>query len=177
MTIVKHEDQRVVVLLDVPNMYHSARALYQKRVNFKEVLKQAVSGRKLIRAIGYVIKTESGEEQSFFEALVKTGIETKTKELQVYPGGLRKGDWDVGLSIDAIRLAQKADVIVLITGDGDFVPLVEYLKNHSGIQVEIIGFGRSTSAKLKERADEFFNLEKGPKKFLLLSKYDNKKRI
>lgn len=170
MAIVKHKDQRVVVLIDVPNMYHSAKALYQKRVNFKEVLKQAVAGRKLIRAIGYVVKTESREEEAFFDALVKSGIETKIKELQVYLGGFKKGDWDVGLSIDAIRLAPKADVIVLITGDGDFVPLIEYLKVNFGAQVEAIGFGRSTSSKLKEKADEFFNLEEDPKRFLLISK-------
>lgn len=157
----------MVVLIDVPNLYHSARALYKRRVNFKEVLKQAVYERKLIRAIGYVVKTESKEEEAFFDALVKSGIETKMKELQVYPGGMKKGDWDVGLSIDALRLAQKADVIVLITGDGDFIPLVEYLKARWGVQVEIIGFGRSTSSKLKEKADEFFNLENNTKKFLL----------
>lgn len=170
MTIVKHKDQRVVALIDVPNMYHSAKALYQKRVNFKEVLKQAVAGRKLIRAIGYVVKTESREEAAFFDALVKSGIETKIKELQVYPGGFKKGDWDVGLAVDAIRLAQKADVVVLVTGDGDFAPLIEYLKTNLGSQVEVIGFGRSTSSKLKEKADEFFNLEEDPRRFLLASR-------
>lgn len=166
MTVIKHRDQRVVVLIDVQNMYHSARNLYQKRVNFKEVLKQAISGRKLVRAIGYVVKTDTPEEKAFFEALVKAGIETKIKDLQVFIGGLKKADWDVGMAVDAIRLSQGADSIVLVTGDGDFIPLVDYLKT-LGKQVELIAFSRSASSKLKEAVDDFLNLEDEPQKFML----------
>jgi len=148
-------------------MYHSAKALYKKRVNFKEVLKTAVSNRQLIRAVGYVIRTETGEERSFFEALSKIGIELKIKDLQIFHGGMKKADWDVGLTIDAVRLSDSAlDAVVLITGDGDFVPLVEYLKG-KGRQVEVIAFAKSTSAKLKEVADDFTDLGENPKKFLI----------
>ncbi len=167
MSLIKHKNQRVAVLIDVQNMYHSAKALYKKRVNFKEVLKTAVADRQLIRAIGYVIRTESGEEKSFFEALEKIGIELKIKDLQVFAGGMKKGDWDVGLSIDAVRFGDSSiDAIVLVTGDGDFVPLVEYLKG-KGRQVEVMSFGKSTSAKLKEAADDFTDLGEKPKKFLI----------
>lgn len=167
MTLIKHKNQRVAVLIDVQNMYHSAKALYKRRVNFKEVLKTAVAGRQLIRAISYVIRTESGDEKSFFEALSKFGIELKIKDLQVYPGGMKKADWDVGLSIDAVRLADSLiDAIILVTGDGDFVPLVEYLKG-KGRQVEIVAFGKSTSSKLKEVADDFVDLGENSKKFLI----------
>jgi len=166
MTIIKHKEQRVGVLIDIQNMYHSAKNLYGAKVNFKEVLKTAVAGRKLIRAIAYVVKTESGEEKGFFEALTRLGLETKTKDLQVYYGGLKKADWDVGITIDAIRLASFLEVIVLVSGDGDFVPLVEYLKNQ-GRQVEVLAFGRSASARLKEVADDFIDLGKEPKKYLI----------
>ncbi len=167
MSLIKHKNQRVAVLIDVQNMYHSSKALYKKRVNFKEVLKTALSERQLIRAIGYVIRTESGEEKSFFEALEKIGIELKIKDLQIFAGGMKKGDWDVGLSIDAVRLADSAiDAIVLVTGDGDFVPLVEYLKG-KGRQVEVMAFGKSTSSKLKDVCDDFFDLGEKPKKFLI----------
>jgi len=168
--IIKHKDQRVAVLIDVQNMYHSAKNLYAARVNFKEVLKTAVANRRLIRAIGYVVRTESREEQAFFEALTKIGIELKIKDLQVFPGGMKKADWDVGLTIDAVRLAELAiDAIVLITGDGDFVPLVEYLKG-KGRQVEIVAFGRSASGKLREIADDFTDLDQNPGKYLLKTK-------
>ncbi len=166
MSVIKHKAQRVAVLIDVQNMYHSARNLYNARVNFKEVLRAAVAGRELIRATGYVIRTESGEEKPFLEALVKTGIETQVKDLQIFPGGMKKADWDVGIAMDAVRFAEGAiDTIVLVSGDGDFIPLVEYLKA-KGKQAEVMGFGRSTSQRLKEAADDFIDLE-SDKKFLL----------
>lgn len=163
---VIHKDQRVVLLIDVQNLYHSAKNLYQAKVNFKEILKAAVSGRKLIRSFAYVVKTKTGEEKPFFDALINLGIETRVRELQEFYGGLKKADWDVGIVIDAIRTAPSVDVIVLASGDGDFIPLVEYLKNQ-GKRVEIIAFGRSTSAKLQEIADEFFDIEKTPERFLI----------
>ena len=166
MTVIKNKDQRVGVLIDVQNMYHSAKNLYQARVNFREVLKTATAGRKLIRALAYVVTTETGEEKAFLEALAKAGIEVKSKELQIFPGGMKKADWDVGIVVDAIRTSASLDVIVLCSGDGDFHPLVEYLKNQ-GKRIEVLAFGKTTSSKLKEAADEFIDLDKNPDKYLL----------
>ena len=167
--MIKHKAQRVAVLIDVQNLYHSAKNLYGARVNFKEVLKTAVAGRQLIRAIAYVIRTESGEEKAFLEALGKMGIETREKELQIFPGGMKKADWDIGLGMDAVRLAQNSAVntVVLVTGDGDFIPLVEYLQKATGTQVEVMAFTRSASQKLQEAADDFIDLGADPKKYLL----------
>ncbi len=166
MSVIKHKNQRVAVLIDVQNLYHSAKNIYHARVNFKEVLKTATASRQLVRAMGYVIRTETGEEKGFFDALVKIGIETKIKDLQIFPGGLKKADWDVGLAIDAVRIAPSVDVVVIVSGDGDYVPLIEYLRNQ-GNQVEAIAFGRSTSQKLKEAADDFIDLGEEPGKYLI----------
>ncbi len=173
--ITKHKGQRVAVFLDVQNLYHSAKNLYNSRVDFNKVVEAAVSKRNLIRAFAYVIKTKTGEEKAFFEALSSLGIEIRVKELQEFYGGLKKGDWDVGIAVDAIRMSSGMDVIVLVTGDGDFEPLVEYLKN-KGKRVEIIAFERSASLKLKEAADEFINLEENTKKFLLEKTNTSKRR-
>jgi len=166
MSIIKHKDQRVGVLIDVQNMYHSAKNLYKSRVNFREILKTAVAGRKLIRAIGYVVTTESGEEKAFLEALEKAGIEIRSKELQIFPGGMKKADWDVGMAVNAIEISKNVDATILVTGDGDFVPLVEYLKAQ-GQQVEVIAFSKSASSKLKEIADDFVDLSKNAEKYLI----------
>jgi len=164
---VKHKDQRVAILIDVQNMYHSAKNLYGKKVNFGRVVKTALAGRKLIRTIGYTIKTETEEEKGFFEALRRLGIEVKMKDLQVFPGGMKKGDWDVGIAVDAIKFSNFADTIVLVTGDGDFIPLVEYLKNATPVRIEIVAFGKSCSGHLKHIADDFIDLEENPKVYLL----------
>lgn len=161
------QHQRVGVFVDAQNMYHSAKNLYHAKVNFKRVLEEAVGNRKLIRAFIYVIRTETGEEKAFLEALEKSGFEIKVKDLQIFPGGMKKADWDVGMAVDAIILAEKIDVAVLMTGDGDFIPLVEYLQVSQGLKVEVFSFGRSTSSKLKEAVDVFNDLEDDPKKFLI----------
>jgi len=161
----KHKEQRVGVFVDVSNMYHSAKNLYKKRVNFKEVLDSAVAGRKLIRAICYAITTESEEENSFFEALSQQGFEVKIKELQIFQGGAKKADWDVGIAVDAIKLSDKLDVIILVTGDGDYIPLIDYIQNTKGCLVEIMAFKQTASSKLIEVSDAFTNLSDN-KKFL-----------
>jgi len=163
--VIKHAGQRVGVLIDVQNLYHSAKNIYQSRVNFGEILKFAVSGRSLIRVFAYVVRTKTGEEKPFFEALTKLGIETRVKDLQEFYDGMKKADWDVGIVVDAIRMSPSVDTIVLVSGDGDFLPLVEYLKNQ-GKRLEVMAFGRSASSHLKESADEFIDLGASPKKFL-----------
>lgn len=168
MTVIKHKQQRVGVFIDTQNLYHSAKNLYHSRVNFGAIMKEVVAGRSLIRAIAYVITTESGDETNFFDALGKLGIETKTKNLQIFSGGAKKGDWDVGLAVDAIKLAPKLDTVIIASGDGDFIPLVEYLQTNEGCQVEVISFGKSSSQKLKEVADDFIDMCETPSKYVMM---------
>lgn len=166
MGVIRHEEQRVAMFIDTQNLYHSAKNLYKAKVNFAAVVAAALGDRKLIRAVSYVVNTESGEESAFFEALEKIGIEIKTKDLQIFYGGAKKADWDVGMAVDAIKLAQKVDAIVLATGDGDFIPLVEYVKSQ-GCQVEAITFGRSASGRLREVVDDFIDMDEDPNEFLI----------
>ncbi len=166
---LKHPDQRVGVFIDVQNMYYSAKNLFGAKVNFGNIVKEATAGRKLIRAIAYVVSTESKEEQPFFDALYNVGIETKDKPLQIFLGGEKKADWDVGLAVDAIRFSPGLDAIVLVSGDGDYIPLVEYLRSH-GKQVEVIAFGGTTSGKLIDAADDFIDLSQDKVKFLIADK-------
>ena len=157
-----HPGQRVGVFVDIQNMYYSARQLYNKKVNFAKILKTAVEQRILIRAFAYVIRADIKEEQGFFEALEKIGFDVREKELQVFVGGAKKGDWDVGLCMDVIRMVPKLDVIVLVSGDGDFADMLHYVKA-LGCRAEVIAFGRTASRKLIDEADEFFDLDKtGP---------------
>jgi len=167
MSVIKHKEQRVGIFIDTQNLYHSAKNLYHSKVNFDQIVKDAVGGRQLIRAIAYVITTESGEEKSFFEALTKMGIETKTKDLQIFSSGSKKADWDVGLAIDAVKLAPKLDAVVIVSGDGDFIPLVKYLQENQGCQVEAMTFGKSASMKLKEAVDDFLDLDEDAGRYLM----------
>lgn len=162
-----YKEQRVGVLVDIQNLYYTARVINKKKVNFGQILKEAVGDRKLIRAIAYGIKTMEGLEEKFFEALEKQGFEVKTKDLQIFPGGAKKGDWDVGIAMDAVKMSQSLDAIVLVSGDGDYIPLVEYIQGTTGCRVEGIAFAESASNKLIEKLDKFTNLSENKKKFLI----------
>ncbi len=166
---LKHPDQRVGVFIDVQNMYYSAKNLFGAKVNFGNIVREATAGRKLIRAIAYVVSTEGKEEQPFFDALYNQGIETKDKPLQIFYGGEKKADWDVGIAVDAIRLCPSLDAIVLVSGDGDYLPLIEYLRNQ-GKQVEVMAFGNTASGKLREEADDFVDLSLDKGRFLIPNK-------
>ncbi len=160
MAIIPNKNQRVGIFIDIQNLYHSAKNLYGGRVNYAELIKKLTKDRSLVRTLGYVVRSdpETGED-SFFEALEKAGIELRMKDIQVFSGGAKKADWDVGIAIDAIRMAGMFDVMVLVSGDGDFIPMVEYLQIGLGKGVEVAGFGKTTSSKLKEVADSFMDLD------------------
>ena len=164
--MIKRKDQRIAVFIDTANMYHSAKHLYNARLNFKNVLEEAVSERQLIRAIAYTIRAESPEEQSFFDALEKLGFEVKSKDLQTFAGGHKKGDWDVGIAVDMLKMGPKLDAVILCSGDGDFADLLHHTKAE-GCRAEVISFGRSTSQKLIDEADDFTDLDQIKQKVLL----------
>lgn len=157
-TIKPNPHHRVGVFVDMQNLYHSAKHLHGARINFVELVKLASADRQVVRALVYVVKSDTEEEKAFFDALEKSGLELKMKDLQVFAGGAKKADWDVGMAVDAISMAKQLDVVVLVTGDGDFVPLVDYLQ-HNGIIVEAVSFGRSTSLRLKEAVNNFTDLD------------------
>lgn len=190
----RYSNQRVGIFVDVQNLYHSAKNLHHARVNYAELIKYLVGDRQLIRAMAYVVKSEGVEPQhaarteraeraeqaekpakgelsseaAFFDALEKAGLELRMKDLQIYAGGMKKADWDVGMAVDAIRMSSFLDVVILLTGDGDFIPLVDYLKWGAGRLVEVAAFRRSTSTKLQEAADRFVNIEEVPRAMMKL---------
>ena len=150
-------DQRVAFLIDTQNMYHSAKHIHGARLAFAKVVDMVADHRPIIRAIAYVAKSKTGDEQAFFDALTGAGIELKVKDVQEFHSGAKKADWDVGMAVDAVKLAEKVDVLVLLTGDGDFVPLVEYLHGR-GVIVEVVAFAESTNTQLRAVADRFYDI-------------------
>ncbi len=164
--MIRYPDQRVGVFIDVQNMYYSARYLYQRKVNFANIVEEAVADRKIIRAIAYVVTTKTGEETPFLDALRKQGIETKEKELLEYTSGQKKADWDVGITIDIVKMLDRLDVVVLVSGDGDYIPLVQYCQSR-GRQVEVISFRESTSTKLVEAVDGYSDMSADKKRYLI----------
>ncbi|MDP2632028.1 MAG: NYN domain-containing protein [Candidatus Uhrbacteria bacterium] len=157
--------RRVGVFIDVQNMYYSARNLFNQKVNFENIVKNAVGEQQLIRAIAYTISTPQGDESAFFDALRNSGIEVKSKELLDY-GATKKGDWDVGVTVDIIRMLDMLDVVVLVSGDGDFTPLGDFVRSRGRI-FHVASFRESTSGMLVGATDVYTNLSDDKKKYLI----------
>jgi len=161
-----HPDQRVAIIADAQNLYHTAQSLYSRNIDYAALLEEAVQGRSLTRAIAYVVRADAPEEESFFEALTEIGFETKIKDIKTFADGTKKADWDVGMSLDAVTLAPHVDTIVLCTGDGDFSRLCSHLR-HQGVRAEVLGFAESTAEELVEAADDFRDMSARENRFLL----------
>ncbi len=153
-SVCRNTDQRVGIFVDVQNMFYSARTIHQSKVDYSKLLGELVNGRKLVRAIAYVVQKPDVDQKAFLEALRRAGFEIKVKELTVREDGSTRGDWDVGMTVDCLTISQKLDTSILVTGDGDFVPLVDALK-HRGCRVEVVSFEQSTSNELIRSCHEF----------------------
>ena len=162
----KHDGQRVGVYVDVQNMYYSAKNLYGAKVDFGKVLQVGVANRVLVRAFAYVIKADIEPEQAFYAALEKQGFEVRAKDLQIFYDGAKKGDWDVGLCMDVVRTLDMVDVVVIVSGDGDYSDLLDYV-HANGRRTEVIAFGKTTSSRLLEEADDFLDLDEKTSDFLI----------
>ncbi|RUM82155.1 MAG: NYN domain-containing protein [Candidatus Thioglobus sp.] len=160
-----YKNQRVAVFLDIQNLYYSARDAFNRKVNFERVLDKVLNERVLIRAIAYLVKLHGVDQKGFINTLRHIGYQVRVKEPKVFKrldenGNLWttvKADWDMGIAMDAISLAEKIDVAVLASGDGDFADLVRYLHT-KGVKVEIAAFKQTAAKELIEIADEFIDL-------------------
>lgn len=158
--------QRVAVLADAQNLYHSARNLYTRNIDYTALLEEAVGDRTLVRAIAYVVRGQATDEDQFFDALRDIGFETRIKDIKTFPDGSKKADWDVGMSLDAVTLANHVDAVVLCTGDGDFARLCSHLR-HEGVRPEVMAFGDSTADELEDAAAEVIDLSDDTDRYLL----------
>ncbi len=152
------EYQRVGVYVDVQNMFYSAKRIYNAKLDFAKLMQKAVRGRQLIRAICYVIDNPDVDQTNFTEMLKSNGYEIKSKDLRQRADGSAKGDWDMGLAIDVISQCDKLDIVVLVSGDGDFTDLIKHLK-HRGVLVEAISFPKSTNEDLVNAVDVYIPID------------------
>jgi len=154
----KGEPERVGVFIDVQNMYYAARQLKGK-LDFDALLSASVLDRRLIQATAYVVESKEIDQSGFIAMLQQRAIEVRRKTLKVRSDGSMKGDWDMEMALDILDMAPKLDVVVLVSGDGDFTSLVKRVKS-MGPRVEVVAFPRNTAKSLLEAADRFHALDR-----------------
>jgi uncharacterized LabA/DUF88 family protein len=161
---------KVAVFVDGANLYHSIKSYYKGILDYGVLLEAAVGGRKLLRATFYIVEKHDPDEasgaRSFVYNLNKFGYKVRSKPLVVHEtlsaDGERivshKGDWDMGIVVDMMRLAEHADTYVLVSGDGDYVETIEYLQSEQGLRVEVVSAGQCTSQALLDICDTHTDL-------------------
>lgn len=147
------DEPRVGLFVDVQNMFYGAREK-GARLDFEALLAEASTNRRLVRAVAYLVETRDIDQSAFIHLLEVKRYEVRRKPLRIRPDGSMKGNWDLEIALDVLTTADNLDVVVLVTGDGDFLPLVRMLKLR-GLAVEVFGFPRSSAPDLREAADRF----------------------
>ncbi|KPK64395.1 hypothetical protein AMJ83_02885 [candidate division WOR_3 bacterium SM23_42] len=150
--IVKKET--IAIFVDSQNLYYSARMGYAAKVNYEKLLRLVTGKRNLIKAYAYIVQPPEGDVKPFATSLERIGYIVKTKDVRTRANGSAKANWDMGIALDILGIIDRVDTIVLASGDGDFVPLVDFIKG-TGKRVEIFAFPDNTAYDLKEKADRF----------------------
>ena len=151
------DQQRVGIFVDVQNIFYAAKQ-FNARLDFEKLLQVSVGNRRLIRAIAYVVQSPEVDQTGFISMLQQKSYEVRRKDLRQRSDGSAKGDWDMGMAIDIMGLVDKLDVVVLVSGDGDFVSLVNLVKT-IGPRVEVISFVHNTARDLIQTADHHLPIE------------------
>lgn len=151
-TIFKKE--RIAIFVDSQNLYYSARMGYAAKVNYEKLLKLITENRNLIKAYAYIVQAPDGDVKPFATSLERIGYIVKIKDVRTRSDGSAKANWDMGMALDILGILDRVDTIILASGDGDFVPLVDFIKTKNK-RVEIFAFAENTAYDLKEKADKF----------------------
>ena len=152
---ITSEQPRVGVFVDVQNMFYAAKDRFGRRVDYIKLLDLIVGPRYLMVAYAYVVQIPEINQSSFLSLLEHNGYTIKSKDLRLRGDGSAKGDWDVGIAVDVVSMLGSLDVVILASGDGDFCPLAELIKQQDK-RVEVVAFEHNTSMDLQQIADQFF---------------------
>jgi len=151
-TLLRKEN--IAIFVDSQNLYYSARMGYAAKVNYEKLLKLITGNRNLIKAYAYIVQPPEGDVKPFANSLERIGYIVKIKDVRTRADGSAKANWDMGIALDILGMLDRVDTIVLASGDGDFAPLVEFIKGKNK-RVEIFSFPENTAYDLKEKADRF----------------------
>ena len=152
--------ENIAILVDVQNVYYTTRDKYRSNFDYNQFWYVATEGRNVVTANAYAISSQDPKQRQFHHILRGVGFNVKLKPFIQRRDGSAKGDWDVGIALDAIELAETVDTIFLVSGDGDFEILVERIKERFGKPVEVYGVPGLTAQNLIDSASKFVPIEK-----------------
>lgn len=149
----------VAIFVDTQNVYYTVRDAYAKQFDYRRFWARVTANREVLTARCYATDKGDPKQRGFQNTLRSIGFEVKLKPFIQRADGSAKGDWDVGITLDAIEYAALADVIVLVSGDGDFDLLAQKIREVHGKRVEVYGVPKLTAHSLINAASQFIPIE------------------
>ncbi|AEG00984.1 NYN domain-containing protein [Methylomonas methanica] len=153
--------QKVAIFADVQNIYYTCRHRYQKHFNYSAFWQQATAGRQVVAAYAYAIERGDTRQRGFQQILKDIGFQVKLKPYIQRSDGSAKGDWDVGITLDVLEMAEQVDTVILLSGDGDFQLLLERARERYQVNSEVYGVAALTAQALIQAADRYVPIEEG----------------
>lgn len=153
--------QKVAIFADVQNIYYTCRHRYQKHFNYSAFWQQATAGRQVVAAYAYAIERGDARQRGFQQILKDIGFQVKLKPYIQRSDGSAKGDWDVGITLDVLEMAEQVDTVILLSGDGDFQLLLERARERYQVSSEVYGVATLTAQTLIQAADRYVPIEDG----------------
>ena len=151
--------KNVTIFVDVQNIYYTTKQSHHCHFNYNAFWQTATANRNVVKAIAYAIDKGDEKQIKFQNILKAIGFEIKLKPYIQRSDGSSKGDWDVGITIDVLDYAQQSDIIVLVSGDGDFDLLVNKVRKDYDVKVEVYGVEKLTAMSLINAASKFVPIE------------------
>ncbi|MGR9087428.1 MAG: LabA-like NYN domain-containing protein [Gammaproteobacteria bacterium] len=151
--------ERVAIFADVQNIYYTAKDCYRRHFNYKAFWNRATEHRVVVAAFAYAIEKRDIKQQGFQRILRDIGFTVKLKPFIQRSDGSAKGDWDVGITLDVIEYAAKVDVIILLSGDGDFDYLLTKARKTYHVTTEVYGVPQMTAPSLINASDRFVAID------------------
>ena len=156
--------EKVAILVDVQNIYYTTRQAFERQFDYRAFWKMATANREVVSAVAYAIEPSSSKQASFQQILREVGFEVKLKPFIQRSDGSAKADWDVGIALDMMDVAEKSDLIVLASGDGDFDLAIDRARQRHDVKTEVFGVQALTAGSLIEATDLFVSIDE---RFLL----------
>ena len=151
--------KKVSIFADVQNIYYTSRQRFQRNFDYNAFWRAATANRDIVQAFAYAIERNDEKQKQFQNILRGIGFEVKLKPFIQRRDGSAKGDWDVGITLDVMQYAAESDVVILLTGDGDFDMLVARIKELYGVEVEVYGVADLTAQSLVSQATRFVAID------------------
>lgn len=147
--------EKIAIFVDVQNVYYTTKEKYRANFDYNQFWYVATQGREVVQANAYAIASNDPKQRQFHHILRGVGFNVKLKPFIQRRDGSAKGDWDVGIALDAIEWAEKVDTIVLVSGDGDFAVLADRIRDRFNKRVEVFGVPGLTAQSLVDAASQF----------------------